>query len=261
MESIESLSQERNSKETSNYPKNLSVRIAVYDTVTALPRIIDFECRDEREFIEKLSAQTYHYSQEKGGHIPFTVIREVVENLIHAYFSEPIVTIMNSGNIVKISDQGPGISNKDKAMEPGFTTANSEMKKIIRGVGSGIPVAKEMLIYSGGSIRIEDNLEKGTVITLSLPETGKESPQRKDFSSPLLRVSEVITERQKKILFLLMEIEKAGPSKISAELNIGISTAHRDLLYLEEKGLIKIAEGGKRSLASKGSKYLEGLIS
>ena len=72
----------------------------------------------------------------------FVVFRELIENLVHASFREVVVTIMDGGNTLRISDRGPGILDKDAALRPGFTTATARMRKCIRGVGSGLAVAK-----------------------------------------------------------------------------------------------------------------------
>ena len=56
---------------------------------------------------------------------------------------------------------------KDKAQLPGFTSAIEPMKHYIRGVGSGLPIVKEYLDFSHGTISIEDNLGTGAVVTIS----------------------------------------------------------------------------------------------
>ncbi|TLM98470.1 MAG: HTH domain-containing protein [Actinobacteria bacterium] len=67
-----------------------------------------------------------------------------------------------------------------------------------------------------------------------------------------------LTTRQKQALALVMENGTAGPSLISRELGVGISTAYRDLAALEEAGLID-ADGGKRTLSDAGLSYLDNL--
>jgi predicted DNA-binding transcriptional regulator YafY len=52
-----------------------------------------------------------------------------------------------------------------------------------------------------------------------------------------------------------MESGLAGPSLISKELGVGVSTAYRDLSLLEEAGLIE-SEAGKRTLSADGLTYL-----
>ena len=102
----------------------------------------------------------FELARQRGGRFPYTVIREVSENLIHADFAEPVVSILDEGHTVRFSDQGPGIATRSAPLLPGFTTATSSMKQVIRGVGSGLPIVKDFLSVSGGDLVIEDNLER-----------------------------------------------------------------------------------------------------
>jgi hypothetical protein len=259
-------------------------RIAVYEAMSAAPRVVDIEPRPVGEFIEELSAKVHELCRAEGGSIPYTVIREVTENFIHAEFAEPVVSILDAGSTVRFADQGPGISDKDRVLLPGFTTARGDMKHYIRGVGSGLPIVREYLIHSGGSLAIEDNLGAGSVVTVySGPRTREErpsyapaqatpSPSTPIFSGDTGRQHSLemhegpapvarprLSARQKHVLALVLESGLAGPSLVSKELGVGISTAYRDLALLEEAGLIT-SDGGKRTLTSEGLSYLGDLM-
>lgn len=261
-------------------PSRPCARVAVYEATGAAPRVIDVPAAPPGEFIEAVASNTYELARAQGGRIPYTVIREVSENLIHADFREPVVSILDGGRTIRFADQGPGIAEKDKAQQPGFTTATHDMKAFIRGVGSGLPIVRDYLSVSGGSLEIEDNLGSGTVVTVterSLPArepfasrdvvagsvpvfaTPADSLLAEDFA-PLAPpvASPRLTTRQKQALALVMENGNAGPSLVSRELNVGVSTAYRDLAALEEAGLI-YADGGKRHLSEAGIGYLDDL--
>ncbi len=234
--------------------KESSVRLAVYDSPTTSPRVIELSSSNCLEFIHLLATKTYEASQSKGGKLPYIIIKELVENLIHAYFRDAIITVLDDGNTIRISDRGPGIKNKEKAFLPGFSTANAQIKEYIKGVGSGLPIVKEALSYIGGAITIEDNLSQGTVITLSL---GAASPrdtggEQKEESRKKRKPLPSLTDRQKRVLLLIMELSLAGPSIVAKELNISLSTAHRDMAYLEKIDLLRCDENGKRSLTEEG---------
>lgn len=231
-------------------PKCPQARLAVYDSLTSSPRIIEFSSEDILGFINQVSAETYKQAQSLGGKIPYTIIREIIENLIHAYFKEPVISVLDNGNTIRVSDLGPGIKDKEKAFLPGFTTATSQFKKYIRGVGSGLPIVKETLSFIGGEISIEDNLKTGAVITITFPE--KKQPNQNNKNNKKEELSEI----QKKILVLLAEMEKVGPSLISKELKIPLSRAFRELENLEKLGLITNQEG-KRKLTGKGISTVE----
>lgn len=153
-------------------------RIAVYDDAAAAPRVVMVEPKDVRSFLEEITATVNCLSHEQGGTIPFMVIREIVENFIHAYFKAPTITILDGGNTIRFSDQGPGIKQKDLALEYGTSSATEEMKHYIRGVGSGLPYAQQYMVDKGGSLDIEDNLGGGTVVTISTyPREEPPAPQ------------------------------------------------------------------------------------
>lgn len=234
-------------------------RIAVYDSLASYPRVIDLSAPNAKSFLDLLSTKTYQLARERGGEVPFVAIKEAVENLIHAFFRGAVISILDDGNTIRITDRGPGIGDKERAFEPGFSTATDAMKKIIRGVGSGLPIAREVLAFAGGTVSIEDNLDKGTVITLRLRSKARPVVGQVEKSSEQA-IAGRLTARQKKVLLLVTELGSAGPSQVSGELMIGLSTAHRDLLALEKEGLIRPDEQGKRSLTEAGMNKLKSIL-
>ena len=258
---------------------SISGRIAIYDNMRSIPRVVEISFDSITRFLDETPQRIYSISHELGGKIPYTIIKEVVENLIHANFTEIIITILNNGNHIIISDQGPGIADKEKAFLPGFTSATSVMKKYIRGVGSGLPIVKETIFFSGGSVDITDNIKKGTVISLKIGDANDKAifdslSTIKDLANTetpivekkepenIIKLSEGFTNikltiRQKKILSLVLELEETGPAKIAKELSFSLSTSYRELIFLENEKLLTLAESGKRRLSAKGKKYLE----
>jgi hypothetical protein len=226
------------------------VRLAIYDSPLVEPRVISLSSDDFHDLVGKLAAATYEHAQRRGSRIPFVVIREIVENLIHAHFKNAVITITDDGNTIRISDQGPGIRDKEKAMQPGFTTATAAMRKYIRGVGSGLPIAREQLSFLGGMIAIEDNLNGGTVVTLHMSPPKPPAP-------PVDRAEPRLTERQGRVLLLVAEFGSAGPTTVARELDISLSTAYRELAALEEMGLVQSHAGGRRTLTEEGVRFLD----
>ena len=142
-------------------------RIAVYDDVAAAPRVVVIEPTEIRSYLEEIVQAVNRLSHEQGGQIPFMVMREIVENFIHAHFASPTITILDHGNTIRFSDRGPGIKEKELALQYGTSSATESMKHYIRGVGSGLPYAQQYMIDKGGSLTIEDNISGGTVVTIS----------------------------------------------------------------------------------------------
>lgn len=154
---------------TTQAPKAMyAARIAVYDDMLSTPRVIVIDPQDVRTYLEETTNTAYQCMKEQGGHISLMVIREIVENFIHAHFAEPIISILDGGDTIRFADQGPGIDDKERAFDFGVTSANSKMKRYIRGTGAGFPMVQEYLENAGGAVSIEDNMGNGTVVTVSL---------------------------------------------------------------------------------------------
>jgi anti-sigma regulatory factor (Ser/Thr protein kinase)/DNA-binding transcriptional ArsR family regulator len=237
-------------------PARTGARIAVYDSMASAPRVEEIEASDLGDAIEKVASRTYNLARERGGGVPYTIIREVSENLIHAGFSEVVVTILDDGNTVRFADQGPGIADKERAFLPGFSTATAEMKGFIRGVGSGLPIVKECLGFAGGTVDIDDNLGTGTVVTLRVAPR----PRSQEAEPVSAEAPPRLSTRQKQVLSLVMELGSAGPSAVARELSVALSTAYRDLASLEEAGLILADESGKRALTERGVALLDTIL-
>ena len=249
-----------------------AARLAVYDSLAVAPRVTDIEAEATDSFIESVSATTYQAARDLGGDIPYTAIREVAENLIHADFRDPVISVMDDGRTVRFADRGPGIPDKTRASLPGFTTATGAMKGYIRGVGSGLPIVREYLTHHSGTLELDDNIAGGTVVTLRAaarpvalaPEPASEAPPRLPGTAHISSASPAavprLSNRHKRVLSLVLEVGAAGPTLVSNELGVGLSTAHRDLGFLEEHGLIVAEEGGKRVLTDAGTEYLDALF-
>ena len=218
--------------------------MAIYDKLTSTPQIIQIPGGPTHQFIENIASTTYREAQQRGGMIPYTVIREVTENFIHANFSEPVVSVFDKGNTIRFADQGPGIQDKDRAQEPGFTSASEPMKKYIRGVGSGLPLVKEVLSFSHGTI-IEDNIGQGSVVTISLLRDLDNSKQPQTTELPSL------TDNDKKVLLALMPHNQLGVTDIHNETGMPNASIHASFKKLEGAGILEKI-GKKRQLTNEG---------
>lgn len=145
-----------------------TTRIAVYDDMLSTPRVVVITQNDVRAYLEEVTNTVYRCMKEQGGNISLMVIREIVENFIHARFMEPIISVLDGGSTIRFADQGPGIADKERAFDFGVTSADRDQKRYIRGTGAGFPMVQQYLENVGGAISIEDNLNRGTVITVSV---------------------------------------------------------------------------------------------
>lgn len=243
----------------SNIPELTPTRIAVYDDLLSAPRVIDIEPTNIAQYIEEIAAKTYEFAQQKGSSIPYTVIKEVCENFIHAQFKDPCISILDNGNTIKFTDQGPGITDKQRAQLPGFTSATTEMRKYIRGVGSGLPTVKDYLRFSNGRLIIEDNIREGTVVTIQIDQSAPQATPVVYRETPRQErdAEQELSEREYNILVLAQEMGLVGPTEVEQNLNISLSTGHRALNKLEDMGLLQKTEGGKkRMLTDRGLAFL-----
>ena len=225
-----------------------TARIARYDDFLSAPQITEVAPAPTQSFIENLTVAVYSQSQQMGGKVPYTIIREVSENFIHAQFKEIVVSILDNGNTIRFADQGPGIDKKDKAQLPGFSSATEQMKQYIRGVGSGLPIVREYLNGSHGTITIEDNLTTGAVITISLEK--KQQP-RTTTQAQKIQIP-VLNDRQRLIIHLLSVEEALGVTEISKLIDAPLSSVYKVLVGLEEAGLVEKTARQKRVLTKYG---------
>ena len=240
-----------------------AARIAVYDDKSAAPRVVLVEPKDVRSYLDEIAATVNQLAHEQGGKIPFMVMREIVENFIHAHFVAPTISIMDNGNTIRFSDQGPGIKEKNRALEFGTSSATEEMKSFIRGVGFGLPYAQQYMVEKGGSLTLEDNISGGTIVTLStrcskdahiqtLPtqEDTEEAPvnhQKQSIPRASHTVSQqpvtqlpnlVLTDRAKLVLQYLSEHEWVGATELTSAYGLSTPTWSRELKSLLNIGII-----------------------
>jgi anti-sigma regulatory factor (Ser/Thr protein kinase) len=234
-------------------------RIAVYGDRLYPPQVItvtEYPLDDEHlpELIHGLAVRAHALARERGGRLPLPIFEQLIENLVHASFRGVVVTILDGGNTLRVSDLGPGIPDKDAALRPGFTSADARARQTIRGVGSGFAMVRETLASLQGDLDIEDNLGRGTVVTARL------RPQPETALTPAAVPSYNLPERQLKTLLLAVELAPVGPTRVAQELGVSTSTAYRDLVTLEEAGFVSSGPTGHRSVTDAGLAYLNTVL-
>ena len=243
----------------------IGVRMAVYPGGGA-PEITEVSAANPGSATQKFTRFVSQKVREAGGKVPEEAIREVLENLVHAGYRGVVVSILDDGNVVRVSDKGPGVQNKSRAMEFGFSGASPEALAEIRGVGAGLGIARAAAEKAGGTLTIEDNIGGGTVATISVAgdatvvehrEEASVAPQRR-YPDGVPRMN--ISERQQKALITVLECGEVGPSTVAERLEISVSTAYRDLSVLEEHGLVMADESGKRLISPLGKDLVEAII-
>src|SRR5262249_37881465 len=123
----------------------VSARLAVYHDPLSPPAVDEVEGGEAAVLVEELFRRAAAHPA-----LPALAVREVIENLVHARFRDALVSVLDGGRTLRVSDGGPGIGDKARAMEPGFTTADDEARRVVRGVGCGLPLAAGLLAERGG---------------------------------------------------------------------------------------------------------------
>lgn len=248
----------------------IGARIAVYPP-GADPEITEISAADPRSATAKFTRSVMGKVRELGGEVPEDAVREVIENLIHAEYRGVVISVLEGGNVVRVSDRGPGIQNKDRAVEFGFSGASQEVLEEIRGVGAGLGMARSAAEKAGGALAVEDNIGGGTVATISVGESVRVAPDQvaeqvaeprpaaRRYPGGVPRMN--ISERQQKVLITVLECGEVGPSTVAERLEISVSTAYRDLSVLEEHGLVQAHESGKRLISPLGKDVVEAIVS
>jgi hypothetical protein len=244
----------------------IGIKVAVYPK-SGEPEVSEVSAASPHAASVKFSRLVMEKVRASGGCVPEEALRELVENLIHAEFRGVVISILEDGNVVRISDKGPGIEHKQRAFEFGFSGATPEAAREIRGVGAGLGIARASAERAGGTVTVEDNIGGGTVATVSMGEPVKPTegehppvrivPQRK-YPDAVPKMN--ISERQKKVLITVLECGEVGPSTVAERLEISVSTAYRDLSVLEEHGLVTGDESGKRVITPLGRDLVEAIV-
>lgn len=245
----------------------ISIKVAVYPK-SGEPEVSEVSAASARVASTKFFRLVMEKVRAHGGRVPEEALRELIENLIHAEFRGVVISVLEEGNTVRVSDKGPGIEDKERAFEFGFSGATPEAAREIRGVGAGLGIARAAAEKAGGTVTLENNIGGGTVATVSVgetarvtsdgkPEAGKPLPQIK-YPDAVPKMN--ISERQQKVLITVLESGEVGPSTVAERLEISVSTAYRDLSVLEEHSLVAAAESGKRVITPLGRDLVEAIV-
>jgi serine/threonine-protein kinase RsbT len=86
-----------------------------------------------------------------------------VNIVAHAYKGKMQVTIDPEKITMLFEDEGPGISDIDKAMQEGYSTATEEVRHMGFGAGMGLPNIKK----NSDGLKINSIPGKGTVVEIT----------------------------------------------------------------------------------------------
>ena len=246
----------------------LSARLAIYRDGEPEPKVEEVQGTGPEELIHRLCTATERVIREQGAILPQPAIKALIENLVHARFQSPTVSILDGGRTVRVADRGPGIVDKQRAVEPGFSSAGEAERRIIAGVGSGLAVAARQAEAAGGRLEITDNLGGGTVVTLEFAGAGRHVDSAVPGSQPIdLAPSNLadqgpseLSDNGKRVLLLLAELGGSELTTICDELRIPAGAARSELDSLRRLGLLDPHDQAHLMLTPAGLSYLDGIF-
>jgi hypothetical protein len=245
----------------------LSARLAIYRDGEPEPKVEEVQGTGPEELIHRLCTATQRVIRDQGAILPQPAVKALIENLVHARFQSPTVSILDGGRTIRVADRGPGIADKQRAVEPGYSSAGEAERRFIAGVGAGLAVAARQAEESGGRLEISDNLGGGTVVTLEFagtdtsvgPALARPEPTRRRPYPDADRPSE-LSDNGKRVLLLLAELGGSGLTTICDELRIPADAARSELDSLRRLGLLDPSDQTHLLLTPAGLKYLDGIF-
>ena len=218
-------------------------RVAVYGSADEPPAVETLRADDAITLIEELCDAV-----DQRSPLPAPAVREVIENLVHAGFRDAVVSILDGGHTLRVTDHGPGIDVRFWACVPVFCPAGSFFGGGVGGGGGGLPVASSMMQQAGGRLVIEENLGAGAAITMSLPAPTVPAPEP------------VCSDTARLIMALLLEIGSGRPDRLARELDRDRGECGRELALLQHRGLVSREPGGVHRLTEAGTALLATLF-
>ncbi|HHV41075.1 MAG: ATP-binding protein [Bacteroidales bacterium] len=87
-----------------------------------------------------------------------------VNIVAHAYKGEIMAQISPEQVFLRLTDQGPGIPDIEKAMTPGYSTASQEVREMGFGAGMGLPnICRNADVFNIHSVP-----DKGTTVEITI---------------------------------------------------------------------------------------------
>ena len=82
----------------------------------------------------------------------------------HAYRGDIDVDINPQRVFIRLTDEGPGIVDIEKAMQKGFSTASQQVREMGFGAGMGLPNIKE----NSDDLKLTSEVGKGTILEITI---------------------------------------------------------------------------------------------
>jgi signal transduction histidine kinase len=165
VENLRRIAQEflETSKEKSLQTESLDLKELMQETIAPYKKMLS----ERIKFKEKYQSRDFHFTGDKGK--IKIVFRNILTNAIEAIRDQGEIEITASkgkaGITFEIKDTGIGMEKEilNRIFNPDFSTKDV-------GTGLGLPIAKKIIEDHGGSIEASSEENKGTKISINLPQ-------------------------------------------------------------------------------------------
>ena len=129
----------------------------------------DFTRAGEASSDVKRQLKKIGYSPDATRKVAIAMYEGEINMVIHAGGGEAFVNIDPDQVEIILADHGPGIPDKEKAMQEGWSTAPDNVRSLGFGAGMGLPNMKKYTDY----INIDTEVGVGTTVTMVVYPNGK----------------------------------------------------------------------------------------
>ena len=145
------------------------------DLIKLINKSLDFiklNSKNSINFVKNSNDKFINGDEDQLNRVLINLIKNSEESFDELKQKEPnfkgnIVIEINSNNdyiVIRINDNGPGITDAKKAMTPYFTTKKT-------GTGLGLPIVTKIINEHNGNLSIKNKkFDKGTIVTITLPK-------------------------------------------------------------------------------------------
>jgi signal transduction histidine kinase len=157
-------------------------RLTLYEEEVEIVDVVAFSANIIQAMAQKSDVE---FSVEIEDELPLvladsTKLQQILINLLSnaVKFTLPLGTVSlnigieKTGDLMfRIEDTGIGIpANKIEVALAPFGQVDSRLSRKYDGVGLGLPLTKRLIELHGGTIEIESELDRGTVVTVLIPK-------------------------------------------------------------------------------------------
>tara|TARA_B100001057_G_scaffold140680_1_gene140388 strand:+ start:665 stop:2443 length:1779 start_codon:yes stop_codon:yes gene_type:complete len=153
-------------------PRPILKKINIIEVVTKSLDFIKLTSKSSIDLIDKTKNKFINGDEDQLNRVFVNLIKNSEESFPELLQKDPnfkgniVIEIddINDYIIIKLSDNGSGITDAKKAMTPYFTTKKT-------GTGLGLPIVTKIINEHSGNLKIKNKREKkGTIVTISLPK-------------------------------------------------------------------------------------------